>query len=112
MYMYISMHTIGSREQAHNKKNVIYIYIYVYLKILSFYGQCINVHRSTRAEGHLGTQTRQRFTGGWLGQKPQGLCSGPNQAQPPVATKICRGVDGTKTADLTSLGAVIAWQNC
>ena len=45
-----------------------YIHTYINISILSFYCQDINVHRSTWAEGHIGTQTRLKFTGDALGR--------------------------------------------
>ena len=55
---------------------------------------------------------RQRSPGGWVWQKPPGLCSGPNQAQPPLAAEICRGLDGAQTTDFTSLRVMNAQQDC
>ena len=88
--------------------NATYKHVYLPSYRYSVYCQEISVHRSTGAAGQLGTQTRLRFTGRWFGQKPQPLFRGPNQAQPTLAAKIYRGLDGAQTAHLTCLCAMNA----
>ena len=82
----------------------IYIYIYIYTNIYTVSALSIDQRRYiNRGWSTFRRQMRQRSPGGLVGQKPRGLCSGPNQAQPNLAAKICMGLDGAQTTDFTSL---------
>ena len=82
-----------------NKNGVNVISPYVYTTIL------LSLDQQGLKDG---TQTRLGFTGGRVGQKPQGMCRGPNQAQPPLAEELYMGLDGTQTAEFTCLCAMNA----